>query len=62
MLLIALVKELGVTKQDIVNKLKSFHIKAKDELSESVVAILKTEFKKVAAKPAVKAEEKPRKN
>jgi len=60
MRLIDLAKELNITKQDIVNKLKSFHIKAKDELSDSVVAILKTEFKKSPAiKSVAKVEEKP---
>jgi translation initiation factor IF-2 len=60
MLLIAIARELGATKQDIVNKLKSLHIKAKDELSDYVVAILKTEFKKPGIKPApAKAAEKP---
>jgi len=59
MRLTELAKELSITKQQIVEKLKSFHIKAKDELSDSVVAILKTEFKKPGVKPAAKAEEKP---
>ncbi|MDP3142636.1 MAG: translation initiation factor IF-2 [Candidatus Omnitrophota bacterium] len=54
-----LVKELNITKQQIVDKLKSFHIKAKDELSDYVAAILRTEFKKSAAKPITKPEEKP---
>lgn len=54
-----LAKELNITKQQIVDKLKSFHIKAKDELGDSVAAILRTEFKKSAAKPITKPEEKP---
>ena len=58
MRLLDLAKELNITKEQIVNKLKSFHIKAKDDLSDSVAAILRTEFKKSSGKPAPKAEEK----
>jgi hypothetical protein len=58
MRLTELARELGVTKDKIVEKLKSFHIKAKDDLSDSVAAILRTEFKKATAKPALKVEHK----
>jgi len=54
-----LAKELSIAQEQIVTKLKSFHIKARDDLSDSVVAILRTEFKKATAKPAAKPEAKP---
>ncbi|MFZ5800803.1 MAG: translation initiation factor IF-2 [Candidatus Omnitrophota bacterium] len=54
MLLVELAKELKATKQQVIDKLKSLRIKAKDDLSESVVAILRTEFKKSPPSPTAK--------
>ena len=53
-----LAKELGISAEDILGKLKAMRLKAKDskqELNEAVEAVIRREFKHVA-KSAAKAE------
>lgn len=54
-----LAKELGITNDDVLAKLRSLHLKAKDghqEINEAVLAVLKRELKN-APKAAAKAKE-----